>query len=65
MPHKRKLNAVTEDLICEAYEKHGRTLRELATFHFVTPGTVRNILKRHSVSRRKRGRRKGVKYERI
>ena len=61
MPHKRKL-VREEDLIVEAYTQHDRTLRELACFHQVSPGTIRNILKRRGIDCRQRGRRKGVKY---
>jgi hypothetical protein len=57
MPHKRKL-VKEEELIVEAYTVHDRTLRELACFHNVTPGTIRNILRRRGVTLRGRGRRK-------
>lgn len=60
MPHKRKLIG-KEDLIEEAYLVHGRTLKELALFHFVTPATIRNLLRRRGVTLRPRGRRKGTK----
>ncbi len=60
MPHKRKLQK-EEALIIEAYVVHARTLRELACFHGCSTGTIRNILLRNGVGRRKRGRRKGVK----
>jgi len=60
MPHKRKLQK-EELLIVEAYSQHNRTLRELACFHSVSTGTIRNILVRHGVTRRMRGRKKGAK----
>lgn len=65
MPKTTKLTKVAEEVICEAYSKHGRTLRELACFHYITPATVRNILLRHGYKTRKRGRRRNVKENEI
>lgn len=60
MAQARKL-VKEEELIVEAYTQHGRTLRELACFHHVAVGTIRNILKRRGVPLRNIGRRKGTK----
>lgn len=63
MPHKRVL-VREEELIIEAYTQHARTLKQIALFYGVTPGTIRNILRRRDVTLRVRGRRKGTKNKR-
>lgn len=47
-----------ESVIIEAYTKYDRTLKELATFHFVSVGTIQAILKRNNVPARSRGRKR-------
>lgn len=56
MPRVRKLQAETPQ-IAASYVNLGLTIRELAEIHAVSPGTIRNILKREGVVLRKRGRR--------
>jgi DNA-directed RNA polymerase specialized sigma24 family protein len=55
MPRVRKLQA-EEEQIGLSY-RSGLTIRELAGFHGVSPGTIRNILRRNGEDLRKRGRR--------
>lgn len=57
MAPKVKLKNV-EKIIVEAYIEHARTMKELATFHFVSVGTIRAILKRNGVPSRPQGRRR-------
>ena len=47
-----------EPVIIEAYIKYDRTLKELATFHYVSVGTIQAILKRNNVPARPRGRKR-------
>lgn len=57
MPPKVKLKNI-ESIIIEAYTKYNRTLKELATFHYVSVGTIQAILKRNNVPARSRGRKR-------
>ena len=57
MPPRIKLKNI-EKIIIEAYTKHNRTLKELATFHYVSVGTIQAILKRNQVPARPRGRKR-------
>ncbi len=59
MAYRRKLKK-EEPQIVVAYRDQSQTLRDIARFHKVSPGTIRNILIRHEVSLRMRGRRKKV-----
>lgn len=54
-----KLSMVADEVV-EAYTTHGKTLREIADFHNVAPGTVRNLLISRGVSLRSRGRKKNT-----
>lgn len=54
MPRIKKLTAL-EDIIIEAY-LNGTSLENLATNYNVSPGTIRNILKRRGIMLRKQGR---------
>lgn len=56
MPRIRKLEAQAAQ-IAMTYTNAGFTIRQLAVLHSVSPGTIRNILKRQGTSLRKRGRR--------
>ncbi len=47
-----------EPVIIEAYTKYNRTLKELATFHFVAVGTIQAILKRNNIPLRSQGRKR-------
>lgn len=57
MPRIRKLRKV-EQLIIEAYTQYDRTYAELAVFYGVSIGTIRNVLRRHSITPRSAGRRR-------
>ena len=57
MAPKLKLKNI-EKIIIEAYTKYNRTLKELATFHFVSVGTVQAVLKRNNIPARSRGRKR-------
>lgn len=54
----RKKLSREEDTIIEAYVVHNRTMRELAMFHNVAVGTIKNILDRNGVPTRSRGRKR-------
>jgi lambda repressor-like predicted transcriptional regulator len=56
MPRVRKLEA-QKTPIALTYSNLGWTIRQLASFHNVSPGTIRNVLKREGVVLRNRGRR--------
>jgi len=56
MPRLRKLEAHAKQIVA-SYENAGFTIRKLAEFHSVSPGTIRNILRREGASLRKTGRR--------
>lgn len=56
MPAMRKLTKEVP-LILEAY-RNNQTLRQIADFHGVSHGTIRNILDREGVPLRGRGRRR-------
>lgn len=60
MPRVKKLTAV-EDAVVVGYN-HGTSLEALASTYNVSPGTIRNILKRRGVTLRKQGRRKTVDH---
>lgn len=47
-----------EPIIIEAYTKHNRTMKELATFHYVCVGTIQAILRRNGIPARPRGRKR-------
>ena len=54
MPKIRKLSSL-ELIVVEGY-MNGSSLETLADHYNVSPGTIRNILKRHGVMLRKQGR---------
>jgi transposase len=55
--------ATAREQVVEAY-RNGATLREIADFHKVSPGTVRNMLIEEGASLRRPGRRGGAPVER-
>ncbi len=61
MPAIRKLSKEASQVI--EWYKNGGTIREIAKFYHVAPGTIRNVLLRHNEALRKRGRRKKQKIE--
>jgi predicted transcriptional regulator len=55
MPRIRKLEAQAKQIVA-SYENANFTIRKLAEVHNVSPGTIRNILRREGALLRKRGR---------
>lgn len=56
MPRVKKLTAI-EAIIVQGYLAGG-SLERLADTHNVSPGTIRNVLKRQGIELRKQGRKK-------